>query len=98
MNLWLLIILLAIVTLLERLSFILWAERWSMPDWAERGLGYVPVAVLSALILPGIFRTDAMLDLSLLNPKLIAGVVAVLLIWKTHSVLITIVVIVNGIW
>lgn len=92
MNIWLLILLLAVVTFAERLSFILWADRWTMPDWLERGLAYVPVTVLSALILPGILRTDGMIDLSLLNPKLVAGVVAVLLTWVTRNVLLTIVV------
>lgn len=92
MSVWLLILALAGVTLLERLSFLLWSDRWTMPDWAERGLAYVPVTVLAALILPGILRSNDAIDLSLVNPKLIAGVVAVLLIWKTRNVLLTIVV------
>lgn len=92
MSVWLLILALAGVTLLERLSFLLWSDRWTMPDWAERGLAYVPVTVLAALILPSIMRNNGAIDLSLVNPKLIASVVAVLLIWKTRNVLLTIVV------
>lgn len=92
MNIWLLILSLAAVTLIERISFTLWVGRWSIPPWAERGLGYVPVTVLSALIMPGILRADGLLDLTLLNPKLIAGIVAIVVTQITHNVLLTIIV------
>lgn len=62
-----------------------------MPPWLGQGLRYVPVAVLSALILPSIMRVDGALTLSLFNPKLIGAVVAVCVAWRTNNVLLTII-------
>lgn len=91
MNIWILLITLAAVTLAERLSFILFASWWSMPGWLERGLAYVPVAVLSALVVPGLVRPDGEIHLSPLNPQLVAGVAAAIIAWRTGNVLLTIV-------
>lgn len=91
-NIWLAMIGLGILTFLIRFSFIALLERWQTPPLVQRALRFVPVAVLTAIITPelmlhnGQFITDAM------NPRLLAGLVAALIAWKTKNVILTIVV------
>lgn len=90
LNLWLTIIACGIVTFLIRLSFIALHGRVTMPDWFTRALTFVPVAVLSAITLPEIlFQNDA-LNVSLFNPRLLAGIAAVLVAWRAKNVWATI--------
>lgn len=91
MKIWLVILLIGTLTLLERASFILLFSRWEMPTWIRRALRFVPAAVFSALITPAILRTDGNLDLSLLNPKLLAALIAAIVAWYRQSILWTIV-------
>ena len=52
---------LAIVTVIARCFFFLSSRPWSMPQWAERGLQYAPIAALSAVVLPEILATQGQL-------------------------------------
>src|SRR5437868_7501645 len=81
-----------ILTFLTRLSFIALHGRVILPAWFTRALTFVPVAVLSAIILPEILVTNGALNVGLLNPRLVAGVVALLIAWRTKNVWATIVV------
>jgi branched-subunit amino acid transport protein len=90
MNIWLVLILAGLLTFATRLSFILLLEKIKMPEWFRRGLRFVPVAVLSAIILPELTSPNGSLLLSWRNPQLLAGVVAILVAWKTKNVLLTI--------
>jgi branched-subunit amino acid transport protein len=92
MSLWLVILLAGLLTFGTRLSFILLLDRLKIPAWFRRGLRFVPVAVLSAIILPELASRNAVLDLSLQNPQLYAGALAVLVAWRTKNVLLTIIV------
>jgi len=90
MSIWLVIILAGLVTFGTRLSFILVLDRINVPHWFRRGLHFVPVAVLSALILPELTSPSGSLFLSWHNAQLPAGAVAILVAWRTKSVLLTI--------
>ncbi|MGB5093088.1 MAG: AzlD domain-containing protein [Parvibaculum sp.] len=91
MTIWMVIILSGLVTLALRLSFIELAGRISLPDAFTRALRFVPAAVLAAIIMPALLATPGGgLDLSLMNPKLIAGAIAAFITWRTGSMLITI--------
>jgi branched-subunit amino acid transport protein len=90
MSLWLVIIFAGLLTFGTRLSFILLLDRIKVPDWFRRGLRFVPVAVLSAIILPELTTRNAVLDLSMRNPQLYAGALAILVAWRTKNVLLTI--------
>jgi branched-subunit amino acid transport protein len=79
-----------LLTFGTRLSFIFLMDRIKVSDWFRRGLRFVPVAVLSAIILPELTSPDGALFLSWRNPQLLAGMVAVLVAWKTKNVLLTI--------
>jgi len=91
MSLWLVILLAGLLTFGTRLSFILLLDRIKVPDWFRRALRFVPVAVLSAIILPDLATHNTALDLSLRNPQLYAGALAVLVAWRTKNILLTII-------
>jgi branched-subunit amino acid transport protein len=91
MNIWLVMILGGLVTFATRLSFILLLDRIKVPDWFRRGLRFVPVAVLSAIILPELTNPNGTLFLSWRNPQLLAGAVAILVAWRTKNVILTII-------
>jgi len=90
MSLWLVMLIAGLLTFATRLSFILLLDRIKVPDWFRRGLRFVPAAVLSAIILPELATHNAALDISLHNPQLYAGALAVLVAWRTRNVLLTI--------
>ena len=91
MNLWLVMLIGGLLTFGTRLSFILLHDRLKMPEWFRRGLRFVPVAVLSAIILPELTNPNGTLFLSWRNPQLLAGMVAILVAWRTKNVILTIV-------
>lgn len=97
-TLWLTIIGCGIVTFLIRLSFIAMHGRVTMPAWFTRALTFVPVAVLSAITLPAILVQDNALNLSPLNARLLAGILAVGVAWRTKNVWVTIVVGMAALW
>lgn len=90
MNIWITMLGIGIITVLLRVSFMLLLGRIEMPRLLLRGLRFVPPAVLSAIILPEMLIRDNQLALSLTNPRLIAGVLAALVAWRTKNVLLTI--------
>jgi branched chain amino acid efflux pump len=78
------------VTYAIRLSFIAAHGRVEMPLWFTRALTFVPVAVLSAIIFPELLTQHSALNLSLGNARLLAGIVAALIAWRTKNVWLTI--------
>ncbi len=92
MNIWLVMLLGGLLTFAMRLSFIYLLGRVDVPDAVRRGLRFVPPAVLSALILPELLMPGGHLDVSLANPRWMAGLIAVVVAWRTKSILLTIVI------
>lgn len=87
---WLIILLAGVMTYAIRLSFIALSGRWHAPLWFVRALRYVPPAVLSAIILPELLVMDGQVVLSPLNPRLLAGLAAIVLAWRSRNVFLTI--------
>jgi branched chain amino acid efflux pump len=79
-----------LVTFAIRLSFIALLGRVEVPPLLTRALRFVPAAVLSAIIVPELVMRHGAPDLSPLNPRLLAGLLAALVAWRTRSVVITI--------
>lgn len=90
MILWLSIIGMGLITFSIRLSLILLWERVYVPPAIQQALRFVPAAVLSAIILPELLQPGGQLDISLGNARLLAGLVAMLVAWRTKNVLFTI--------
>ena len=90
MNIWLVMLLGGLITFGMRFSLIYLFGRFHVPEALRKALRYVPPAVLSAIIFPELFIRDEMLNLSLDNYRLMAGLVAILAAWFTKNILITI--------
>lgn len=87
---WGLIVVIGMLTFLIRLSFIgLFGYLDEIPGQIERGLRFVPAAVLAALVLPS-FITLSPGAGGVAVDRLAAGVVAGGVAWRTENVLITI--------
>jgi branched-subunit amino acid transport protein len=99
-SLWITILLIGLLTFATRLSFILTLERVRVPRMIERALRFVPVAVLSALVLPVLALrpgTDA-LFLAPSNARLLAGALAVVVAAATRNAIVTILVGMAALW
>ena len=79
----------AAVTMLSRLSFLVLLKSEQVPDWAKRALRLVPAAALSALLWPALLYQQGHLDISLDNPRWWAGLVGAIVAWRTGNVVIT---------
>jgi len=91
MNLWLILIAGGILTFAIRLSFIFLLGRVEMPEWLRRSLRFVPPAVLSAIIVPELVFHAGKIDFTLNNFRLLAGILAIFIAWRTRSTLLTII-------
>ena len=87
--LWLTIFGAGAVTFALRLSFIALLGRKRIPPTLGRALRFVPAAVLTAVVVPLLFYENGALEVSLGNERLLAGLVAALIAWRTRSVLFT---------
>ncbi len=91
MNLWLVLIAGGMLTFATRLSFILLLGRIEIPEWIKRSLRFVPPAVLTAIIVPELVFHAGKIDISLANFRLLAGIFAILVAWRTRNTLLTII-------
>lgn len=98
MTAWLIIISAGTATFLIRLSLIAAIGRIDVPPLVQRALRFVPPAVLSAIIFPELLRPGGALDLSPGNLRLLAGVLAALVAWRTKNVLLTIAMGMAALW
>jgi len=89
-SLWLTMVLAGLLTFAIRASFIVLLGRFAVPDWFRRALRFVPAAVLSAIIVPGLFDRAGAMDFSVRNPQIWAGILAIAVAWRTKNVLLTI--------
>jgi branched-subunit amino acid transport protein len=88
---WLTILLASAGTFVLRASFLAFAGRLvDLPPLAQRVLRQIPPAVLAALVVPALLRPEGAVDLW--QPRLLAGVVAALVSWRTRNVGATLVV------
>ena len=90
MNIWPIIIVGGLITFGMRLSFIYILGRMEVPEAVRRALRFVPPAVLSAIMVPELLLPAGRLDLSMGNPRWLAGLIAILVAWRTKSMLVTI--------
>lgn len=95
---WLTVILIGLITFGYRLSFLLFASQLNLSPRLQRALRFVPAAALSALVLPDLLLRSDGIDLSLSNIRLLAGVVAAIVAWRTKNVLLTIVIGMVALW
>ena len=95
---WLIIFGMGIVTYAIRLSLIVLLGRLDVPPLVQRALRFVPPAVLSAIVFPEVLSPGGALDISFGNDRLIAGVLAAGVAWRTRNVFLSIAVGMVALW
>lgn len=90
MSIWALMAVCGVITFLIRYSFIGAEGHFTPPDWFVRLLPFVPVAALTALTVPELLLVEGSLAPGLDNPRLLAGVVAILAAARWRNTLLTI--------
>lgn len=90
MDIWPIILGVGIISLCLRASSLVLLRNRKLPDQVVNSLGLVPAAVLSAIIVPDLLVQHG--QFQPLNARLLAGIVAGIVAWKTRNVLWTLVV------
>ena len=81
---------LALASVLTRCFFFLTNKTWSLPDWAQRGLQYAPIAALSAVVLPEIVMSQGHLLATWADARLYGAAAGALVFFWRLDVLLTI--------
>lgn len=89
MTTWLLIFGMLAITFVIRYSFFAWPNL-RFPRAIEQGLHYVPVAVLTAIVMPGMLMPEWQWALRPDNAYLLAGLLAILIAAFSRNLLATI--------
>jgi branched-subunit amino acid transport protein len=99
LTIWLVIFAVGAITYTARLSFIALFARRDMPPLLAEALKHVPVAMLTAIVVPAVvFVPAGVLRLDLGNVKLIAALVAGAVAWWSRSAVTTIVAGMVALW
>lgn len=84
-------VLIGLGTVALRGSVVVLAEKMGeVPPRVAQVLRMIPAASLAALVTPALFRPEGTFDL--LSPELLAGILAVVVAWRTRNLFLTIVV------
>ncbi|MDB5763858.1 MAG: branched-chain amino acid transporter [Herminiimonas sp.] len=93
MNYTLMIAGMAVVTIFIKAVIFILGDRVVFPPLVKEALGFVPVTVLTAIIVPMVLAPHGKgIELSWRNPQLVAAVAAVIVCAATRRQLLTIVV------
>lgn len=96
-TLWALFVAMGVVTLILRASFFVLPEDTKLPPWLRRALAYVPPAVLAAIVTPALFSAGEA-AIGPVDTRLPAALVAIVMAWRTQSVLATLIVGMGVLW
>jgi branched-subunit amino acid transport protein len=80
------------ITVLTRGLFFISTRPWTLPDWAQRGLHYAPIAALAAVIVPEMVMTQGHLIATWRDARLFAVLAGGLWFYWRGGVLGTIIV------
>jgi branched-subunit amino acid transport protein len=82
---------LAGVTVLTRSFFFISSEEWSLPDWAQRGLQYAPIAAMAAVVLPEVLMQQGQFLQTWMDARWMGAAVGAAVYFWRRDVLLTIV-------
>ncbi|MFM7797693.1 MAG: AzlD domain-containing protein [Planctomycetota bacterium] len=84
---WLAILGVTLATFLARSTVLLVGERLRLPPVVESALRYAPACALAGIIAPDLLMTPSGLDLTLGNPRWLAGGAAIIIFAAFRSTL-----------
>ena len=90
MLLWGTLVLIGVITFAYRFALIFFLERIRLPAWVSQALRFVPIAALTAITAPELLAPQGTLALNWQNERLLAGLVAILVAWRTKNIFLTI--------
>lgn len=80
----------ALVTFATRYPILALVSKVDLPPALLNALKFIPPAVLTTIILPTLLApTNDTLNLSYQNTYLIAGLITIIVAWRTHNILVT---------
>jgi branched-subunit amino acid transport protein len=82
---------LAGVTVLTRSFFFISSEEWTLPDWAQRGLQYAPIAAMAAVVLPEVLMQQGQFLQTWMDARWMGAAVGAAVYFWRRDVLLTIV-------
>lgn len=85
---WVLFLLMGAITLSMRASFIVLQERLKLPSLLQRGLVFVPAAVLAAMFMPAVFPASMLEGWDAQLPRVLAAGVGVVVALKTQNMML----------
>jgi branched-subunit amino acid transport protein len=78
------------VTVLTRSFFFFSSEEWALPDWAQRGLQYAPIAAMAAVVLPEVLMQQGEFLQTWMDARWMGAAVGAAVYFWRRDVLITI--------
>ncbi|GAA4024200.1 AzlD domain-containing protein [Actimicrobium antarcticum] len=91
-EIWITIALLTLATIVTRSSFFLLGHAVKLPERLQHALRYAPAAAMAAIVAPDLVMVGGAVDLHWTNPRLLAGIGAVVFFLLTKHMLGTIVI------
>jgi branched-subunit amino acid transport protein len=88
---WAAIVLMTLSTLVTRSGFFLFGHAVKLPPRLKHALSYAPAAAMAAIVVPDLVAADGTVDVSLTNPRLLAGIGGAIFFMATRHLLGTIV-------
>lgn len=82
----------ALVTFIPRVLPLVFLSKVKLPEWGEKWLNQIPVAVMSALLAQGLLITNNKVSIFDNIIKLLAALPAFIIAIKTKNLLVTVVV------
>lgn len=89
---WMLIVGMMLLTFVPRYIPFALAGKVNIPDWLSKALGFVPIAVLTIIIVQSALIRDHQVSMSLQNPHLMASIIAFFVAIITRHLFLTIIV------
>lgn len=89
LSLWIVIVGMAIISIITRSFFVVLGDRVPLPERVLLALRYAPACALVALVAPELVLNNGVVDVTLQNFKLIAGLAAIGTMLISRSMIIT---------
>ena len=88
---WCAIVGIGLTTVVTRGSFMAFAARLKLHPLIEEALRFAPAAALGAIVVPALGLHHGQMDFTPANPRIIAALCGGLVMWRTRSVIWSIV-------